>query len=135
MAFGSGSSLATDRWKRRLGLPSSAQALMAGSATRLHQHSSSKPTAHSGFAPATSISRSRLLFSFVQGVRGGDPPLRPHPPNRKQARKRCPDSLPADAQIGEAPLEGHLGGHLQSPQAALVSELSRAEVEHLPQGF
>src|SRR5215203_2309823 len=68
MAFGSGSSLATDRWMRRGGLPSSAQALSVGRATWLHQHSSKKPTAHSGSAPATSISRSRRFFSFVQGV-------------------------------------------------------------------
>src|SRR5215216_8188843 len=71
MAFGSGSSFATDRWMRRGGLPSSAQASSVGRATWLHQHSSKKPTAHSGSAPATSISRalaSLAFFSFVQGI-------------------------------------------------------------------
>src|SRR5215217_9758890 len=54
-----GSSLATDRWMRRGGLPSSAQALSEGRATRLHQHSAKKPTAQvSGLASAPSISRS-----------------------------------------------------------------------------
>src|SRR5215212_337570 len=103
-----GSSLATDRWMRRGGLPSSAQALSVGRATRLHQHSSKKPTAHSGSAPATSISRSRRLFSFVQGVGGGYPPLRSHPANPEQARKRRPHRLPRDALFGESLFEGRL---------------------------
>src|SRR5215213_8723071 len=69
MAFGSGSFLATDRWRRRRGFPSSLQVFKVGNASRLHQHSSSKPTAQvSGLASATSISRSRRLFSFVQGI-------------------------------------------------------------------
>src|SRR5919112_5234318 len=107
MAFGSGSSLATDRWVRRGGLPSSAQALSVGRATRLHQHSSKKPTAQvSGLASATSISRSRRLFSFVEGVGGGDPTLGPHPANPEQARKRRPHRLPRDALFGESLLEG-----------------------------
>src|SRR5215208_7815435 len=60
-----------DRWMRRGGLPSSAQALSVGRATRLHQHSSKKPTAQvSGLALATSISRSRRLFFFHTGGRG-----------------------------------------------------------------
>jgi hypothetical protein len=59
-----GSSLATDRWMRRRGFPSSEKLLKAGKATRLHQHSSSKPIAHSGSGSATAISRSRLLFFF-----------------------------------------------------------------------
>src|SRR5215208_1535911 len=36
----------------------------------LHQHSSQKPTAQSGLASATLISRSRLLFFFRRGDRG-----------------------------------------------------------------
>jgi hypothetical protein len=64
IAFGSGSSLATDFWRRRSGLPSSAQLLKVGSASRLHQHSSIKPTAHSGLRAATYISQSRRLFFF-----------------------------------------------------------------------
>src|SRR5918995_4678066 len=136
MAFGSGSSLATDRWMRRGGLPSSAQAFSVGRTTRLHQHSSKKPTAQvSGSAPATSISRSRLLFSFVQGVRRGDPPLGPHPPHSEQARKRRPHGLPGDPPLGESLFESGLGGHLQSPKARLASELPRRAVEHLPQGL
>src|ERR687889_294290 len=126
MAFGSGSSFATDRWTRRKGSPSSLQALSVGSAKRLHQHSSSKPTAQVlGFSAATSISRSRLLFSFVQGVRGGYPPLGAHPANPQQARKRRPDRLSGDALFGEPVLESRFGGHPQGPQARLVSELPR----------
>src|SRR5215203_4683360 len=91
MAFGSGSSLATDRWMRRGGLPSSAQALSVGRATWLHQHSSKKPTAHSGSAPATSISRSRRLFFFRTRGRGDAPPL--------SERVRIPDE-PVDSCDG-----------------------------------
>jgi hypothetical protein len=57
-------------WRRRIGFPSSAQLLKVGKANRLHQHSSSKPTAHSGSVAATSISRSRRLFFFRIGDRG-----------------------------------------------------------------
>ena len=39
-------------------------ALKVGKASRLHQHSSSKPTAHSESAATTSISRSRRLFLY-----------------------------------------------------------------------
>src|SRR5829696_1632296 len=128
MAFGSGSSFATDRWMRRGGLPSSAQAFSVGSAKRLHQHSSQKPTAHSGSAPATSISRSLAklaFFSFVQGVCRGDPPLRPHPPHTKEAQQGGPDGLPGDTLRGESLLEGDIGDHLQSPKARLAPELPR----------
>src|SRR5215217_2900735 len=45
MAFGSGSSLATDFWRRRRGFPCSLQLFKVGKASRLHQHSSKKPTA------------------------------------------------------------------------------------------
>jgi hypothetical protein len=58
-------SLATDRCMRRRGFPSSEQLLKVGKATVLHQHSSQKPTAQSGLACATLISRSRRLF-FVR---------------------------------------------------------------------
>src|SRR5215211_1952092 len=109
MAFGSGSSLATDCWMRRRGSPCSLQLFKVGRASRLHQHSSKKPTAHSEeSAPATLISRSRRLFSFVQRVGGGDPPLGPHPPHPKKARKRSPDGLPRDPLFGESLLEGDL---------------------------
>src|SRR5687767_8230021 len=135
MAFGSGSSLATDFCTRRKGLPSSLQLFKVGRASRLHQHSSIKPTAHSEWASATLISRSRRLFSFVEGVRGGDPPLGPHPPHRKQARQGSPDGLPRDALFGEPFLEGDIGGHLQSPKAQGAPELPRGAVEHLPEGL
>src|SRR3954470_3520128 len=115
MAFGSGSSLATDRWTRRGGLPSSLQAFKVGRATQLHQHSSSKPTAHSGSVRASSISRSRRLFSFVEGVGGGDPPLGPHPSHPEYSRKRRPDRLPAHALLGEPLLEGDIGRHREGP--------------------
>src|SRR5215204_6512860 len=133
MALGSGSSLATDCWIMRGGSPSSEKALKVGSATRLHQHSSSKPTAHSGWAAATSISRSRRLFSFVQGIGGGDPPLGPLPAYAQKTPERGADGLPRDPLFGETLLEGGLGGHLQSPQATLIPELSRRAVEHPPQ--
>ena len=64
MALGSGSSLATDCWTRRIGLPCLAQLLKVGRASRLHQHSSSKPMAHSQLVSATAINRSRRLFFF-----------------------------------------------------------------------
>src|SRR5215213_3105263 len=126
MAFGSGSFLATDRWRRRRGFPSSLQVFKVGNASRLHQHSSSKPTAQvSGLASATSISRSRRLFSFVQGIGGGDPPFRSEPPHPEKARKRRPDGLSRDPPFGESLLEGGLCGHLQGPKARLAPELPR----------
>src|SRR5215212_2505131 len=133
MALGSGSSLATDCWIMRGGSPSSEKALKVGSATRLHQHSSKKPRAHRGSASAVSISRSRRLFSFVQGIGRGDPPLGPLPTYAKKSREGGADGLPRDPLFGEALLEGSLGGHLQSPQATLIPELPRRAVEHPPQ--
>src|SRR3954451_12847114 len=112
MAFGSGSSLATDRWTRRKGLLSSDQLLKVGKATLLHQHSSSKPTAHSGSAAATLISQSRRLFSFVQRIGGGDPAFRSSPAHSEKACQSSPDSLPRDPPSDEPLLEAHLGGHL-----------------------
>ena len=61
MALGSGSSLATDRWRRRSGFVSSEKLLRVGRTTRLNHNSSWKPMAHRGSASATSISRSRRL--------------------------------------------------------------------------
>src|SRR5215203_1098902 len=133
MAFGSGSSLATDCWIMRGGSPSSEKALKVGSATRLHQHSSKKPMAHRGSASAVSISRSRRLFSFVQGIRRGDPAFGPLPAYAQKTREGSADSLPRDPLFGEAILEGGLGGHLQSPQATLIPEFPRRAVEHPPQ--
>src|SRR5215208_2865611 len=134
MAFGSGSSLATDRWMRRGGLSFSAQAFKVGNATLLHQHSSEKPTAtRDRLGRLPSVGRA-FFFSFVQRIGGSDPALRPHPAHRKQARERCPDRLPRDSTLGQSLLEGDIGGHIQSPKARLLPELPRGAVEHLPQG-
>jgi hypothetical protein len=60
--------LGIDRWTRRSGFPSSLQLLRVGKATLLHQHSSKKPTAHSGRGSARPISWSRrLFFSHTKG--------------------------------------------------------------------
>src|SRR5688500_1009192 len=138
MALGSGSSLATDRWIMRWGFFSSEKLLRVGSATRLHQHSSQKPTAHRGSASATSINRSLAklaFFSFLQGVWGGDPAFRPLPAYPQQAREGGAYGLPRDPPPGQPFLESDLRGHLQSPQARLVSELPRGAVQKPPQGF
>jgi hypothetical protein len=68
--------------------------------TRLHQHSSSKPTAHSGFAPAISISRSRLLFSFLQWLRRGDPALGPHPHRTERRRDKVARMVSPETRSG-----------------------------------
>ena len=70
MALGSGSSLATDCWMRPRGFPSSEKLLKVGKASRLYQHSSWKPTAHSGLVLATSISRSLAKLAFFLSYRG-----------------------------------------------------------------
>src|ERR687895_1819183 len=108
MAFGSGSSLATDFWIRRKGLPSSLQLFKVGNASRLHQHSSKNPAAHSELASATLISRSRHLFSFVEGIWGGDPALGSLPTNSEEACESRPDGLPRDRPLCEPLLEGNL---------------------------
>src|SRR5215208_175755 len=90
-------------------------ALKVGKASRLHQHSSSKPTAHSESAAATSISRSRRLFSFVQRIRGADPAFGSLPTHSKKARQSSPDGLPRDTPFDESLLKGNLCCHLQSP--------------------
>src|SRR5215216_678545 len=98
---------------RRRGLPSSEKLPRVGKATRLHQHSSRKPTAQvSGLAAATSISRSRRLFSFVEGVGGGDPPLGLLPSDSEKTRQGGPDGLPRDLPLCEPLLESDLRGHL-----------------------
>src|SRR4051794_30144752 len=134
MAFCSGSSFSTDRWTRRKGLPSSDQLLKVGNASLLHQYSSSKPTAQSGSASAPLISRSRRLFSFVQGIGRADPafgslPTHPHP------LKGGPDALSRNSLFGKPLLEAHLCGHLERPEATVASELPRRAVEQFPQGF
>src|SRR5215218_3547813 len=119
----------------RRGSPSSEKALRVGKATLLHQHSSWKPMAHSGSPSATSISRSRRLFSFIQGIRRSDPLLGPHPAYPQKAREGGAYGLPRDPPFGETRLEGRIGGHRKSPQATLIPELPRRAVEHTPQGF
>src|SRR4051794_30013908 len=126
MAFCSGSSFSTDRWTRRKGLPSSDQLLKVGNASLLHQYSSSKPTAHSGSASATLISRSRRLFSFVQGIGRGDPafgslPTHPHP------LKGGPDALSRNSLFGKPLLEAHLKAAISSVQRLLSRPNSLGE--------
>src|SRR5918994_2271018 len=136
--FGIGSSLATDCWIIRWGFPPSEKLLRAGKATLLHQHSSSKPMAHSGFPSATSINRSLAklaFFSFVEGVGGGDPSLGPLPAYPEHPRKSRPDGLPRDPPLGEPLLEGNLRRHRERPQAPPAAELPRRAVEQPPQGF
>ena len=135
MAFGSGSSLGIDRWTRRSGFPSSLQLLRVGKATLLHQHSSKKPTAHSGRCSARRISRSRRLFSLVQRVGGGDPALRPLPLHSEKARERRPDGLAGDPPLRYSFLEGNLGGHRERPEARLPAKLSRRTMQQSPQSF
>src|SRR5215218_726024 len=103
---------------RRKGFPCSLQLFKVGNASRLHQHSSKKPTAQlSGLASATSISRSRRLFSFIEGVGRGDPAFRSRPPDSEKAHKSSSDGLPRDRPFEEPLLEGNLCRHLQSPEA------------------
>src|SRR5215217_1034969 len=115
-----GSSLGIDCWMRRSGFPSSLQLLRVGKATLLHQHSSKKPTAHSGRGSARRISRSRRLFSLVQRVGGGDPALRPLPLHSEKARERRSDRLPGDPPLRYPLREG------DDPSDALAP--SRSEV-------
>src|SRR5918993_592450 len=124
---------------RRKGFPCSLQLFKVGRASRLHQHSSKKPTVQvSGLASATSISRSLAslaFFSFIQGVGRGDPAFGPHPPDSQKARERSPNGLPRDRPFNEPLLKGNLCRHLQSPEATLAAKLPRRAVEHLPQGL
>ena len=82
-----------------------------------------------------SVASEASLFSFLQGVWGGDPAFRPLPAYPEQAREGGAYGLPRNPPLGEPFLEGGLGGHLQGPQATVVSELPRGAVEHPPQGF
>src|SRR5918993_1391427 len=136
MAFGSGSSLATDCWIMRGGSPSSQKALKVGSATRLHQHSSKKPMAHRGSASAVSISRSLAKLAFFRSYKGSGEVIQrlarcQRMPRRRERVARMVS--PRDPLFGETLLEGGLGGHLQGPQATLIPELPRRAVEHPPQ--
>src|SRR5215211_2518145 len=101
MALGSGSSLATDCWTRRIALPCLAQLLKVGRASRLHQHSSSKPMAHSGLVSAetrllvilSSKETSAAISQGSRGYSGGQTPLErgvasPSRPQRFSHRKR-----------------------------------------------
>src|SRR5215207_4045061 len=99
MVFGWGSSLVIERWTRRSGFPCSLQLLRVGKATLLYQHSSKKPTAHSGRSSARPISRSRRLFSLLQRVGGGDPALGPPPLHSEKVPERRPDRLAEDPPL------------------------------------
>src|SRR5215204_4033204 len=97
MAFGSGSSFATDRWMRRGGL-----ALLGPGVERGQGHPAPPALVQEAHRPLgvgsghfhQSVASEASFFSFVQGVGGGYPPLRPHPANHEQARKRRPHRLP-----------------------------------------
>src|ERR671916_2611297 len=109
MAFGSGSSLATDCSTRCRGSPASLQLWRAGLASRLNQvrPRNLRPTPED-LRPGGSIGRA-AFFSSVLGMRGSNPPLGslptyPHP------RQRCPDGLSCDALLGQALFEADLGG-------------------------
>src|SRR5215218_2065158 len=80
-----------------------------------------------------SVASFASLFSFVQGVGGGDPPLGPLPAYAQKPREGGADGLPRDPLFGETFLEGRVGGHRKSPQATLIPELPRRAVEHPPQ--
>src|SRR3954471_2944146 len=132
MAFGSGSSLASDCWIRRGGRPSPLQACNEGRAKRLHQASSSKPTTHSGLTSERRISRSRRLFSFVLGVGAGDPALGAQPA-LSHALQRDTHGLRAHPLFGYPLLEARFGGQSECPQARVPAELPGASMKHLAQ--
>src|SRR5215203_7084232 len=134
MAFGSGSSLATDCSTRRRGSPPSLQLPRAGLASLLNQVSSKKPTTHSGRPSARPINRSRRFFSLVLGVGAGYPalsslPTHPHP------LQSGPDGLARDTPFCEPLLETYLGSHLNRPHGAFLSELLGVSVKQLPQSL
>src|SRR5215207_1964537 len=120
MAFGSGSSLATDCWIMR-----------GGSSPRRRRSKWAAPPGSTSIRPKSrwpTEGRRRLspsvgraaFFSFVQGVWGGDPPLGPLPAYAQKTREGGADGLPRDPLFGETLLEGGLCCHLQSPQARLI---------------
>ena len=137
MALGSGSSLATGFWMRRKGFPSSDQLLKVGKASRLHQHSSQKPTAQvSELASATSISRSLAhspaISSFVEGIGRCNPSLDCEPSHSEEVCQSRPDGLPRDPSLCVPLLDAHLSCHLKRPEATIPAELPRRAVQHLP---
>src|SRR5215217_4824057 len=135
MAFGSGSSLATDCWRRRRGSPFSLQLLRAGRASRLHQVSSQKPTTQPRRPSARRINRTlAAFFSLVLWVGAGYPAFGSLPAH-SQPREGGPDGLATDLPLGEPFFEADLGSHLQSPKATVFAELARVLVKHLPQSL
>src|SRR5215203_2861624 len=58
------------------------------------------------------IASEASLFSFVEGVGGGDPPLGPLPSDSEKTRQGGPDGLPRDPPLCEPLLESDLRGHL-----------------------
>src|SRR5215208_4281106 len=134
MAFGSGSSLATDCWISCDGARSprrrrSKWAAPPGS-TSIRPKSRWPTEGRRRLSP--SVGRA-AFFSFVQGIWGGDPPLGPLPAYAQKTREGGADGLPRDPLFGETLLEGGLCCHLQSPQATLIPELPRRAVQHSPQ--
>src|ERR671910_341171 len=82
-----------------------------------------------------SVASEASLFSFVEGVGGGDPSLGPLPAYPEPPRKSRPDGPPRDPPLGEPLLEGNLRRHRERPQAPPAAELPRRAVEQPPQGF
>src|SRR5215218_10707262 len=102
MAFGSGSSSATDRWIMRWGSPFSEKLLKGWAAppgSTSTRPGSPLPTPDS-HRPPPSAGRASF-FPFVQGVGGGDPAFAPLPAYPEQARKSGPDGLARDPPLGE----------------------------------
>src|SRR3712207_3037843 len=134
MAFGSGSSLATDCSMRRRGSPASLQLLRAGRASLLNQVSSKKPTTHSERPSPRRINRSRRLFSCVLRIWRSDPALGSLPAHT-HPRQGSADGLARDVLFAQALQEAHLGSQPQRPQATVFAEVSGFLVQELAQGL
>src|SRR5919112_986522 len=134
MAFGSGSSLATPTVGSCEGArpPRRRRSKWAAppDSTSIRPRSRWPTEGRRRLSP--SVGRA-AFFSFVQGIRRGDPAFGPLPAYAQKTREGGADGLPRDPLFGEALLEGGLGSHLRGPQATLIPELPRRAVEHPPQ--
>src|SRR5215207_5574000 len=81
-----------------------------------------------------SVASEASLFSFVQGIRRGNPVLGPLPAN-PHARQGGSDGLPRYPLLCESLLKAHLRCHGKRPQAAWLAELPGAPVKHLAQSL
>src|SRR5215217_3735517 len=133
MAFGSGSSLASDCCTRRGDSPSSLQrgASRAGQSGSTTSRPRSPPPTAGRSPPGASAGRG-ALFSRVLGVGADNPalgaqPAHPHP------LQSSSHGLRAHSPLGNPLLEAHLGGQLQRPQARVLAELPGTSMKHLAQ--